>query len=206
METVKASDYYTPENIKIELIEMLKSIVDDFDKNKIQYWADGGTLLGAVRNGGIIPWDDDIDIGVFKEDGVVVKCVLRNQKGYDWCETYFGYKLFRKDGKPLYSRGRKLPYTYPALDIFLYNNDLSYTTTKAKTYFKKAFTMGNLFPLKKYKFEAFEINGANDAEDYLDRQYGDNWKTHGVIKYNHSTERFYKTPKIFELPQLKKKN
>ncbi|XP_022701581.1 fukutin-related protein-like isoform X2 [Varroa jacobsoni] len=38
----------------------------------VRYWLEGGSLLGAARNGDIIPWDYDVDIGIYEED--IVKC------------------------------------------------------------------------------------------------------------------------------------
>lgn len=56
------------ESLKKIQIEMLKSFIDVCDKLKLRYYVIGGTLLGAVRHEGFIPWDDDIDVGMPRQD------------------------------------------------------------------------------------------------------------------------------------------
>ena len=44
------------------LYKTIKDIHDIFTKNNIPYWVTGGTLMGALRHNGLIPWDDDGDL------------------------------------------------------------------------------------------------------------------------------------------------
>lgn len=62
---------YTEEMLsRLQQIEL--TILKDFDdlcqKNNLSYFLCGGSAIGAVRHGGFIPWDDDIDVGMSRND------------------------------------------------------------------------------------------------------------------------------------------
>ena len=53
---------------QLRMKEMLKVLDGICRKHDIPYWIASGTLLGCMRHGGFIPWDDDLDVEMLRSD------------------------------------------------------------------------------------------------------------------------------------------
>lgn len=54
--------------LQISELKMLEILCGIFERKGYKYFALGGTVLGAIRHKGFIPWDDDIDIGLYRDE------------------------------------------------------------------------------------------------------------------------------------------
>ena len=85
-------DHINPEGSSLRkhqkaMLEMLRYVSGICEKHNIPYFLSGGTLLGAVRHKGFIPWDDDLDIIFLKKDFKKLIGILSSSDKYD-LQTY----------------------------------------------------------------------------------------------------------------------
>lgn len=92
--------YFVSTNMKkiwLKQLKMLNVITTICDKYNIKYFAVCGTLIGAIRENGFIPWDDDIDIGMTRENAIKFMQVAKDEVPEDYCLVGLNFtkKLFR---------------------------------------------------------------------------------------------------------------
>ena len=88
------------EEIRTCQISMLNALADFCEKNSIRYFLDGGTLLGAVRHQGFIPWDDDIDIMIPHPDCIRLAEISGGRIGkYLICKPEYNGLFFAENWK-----------------------------------------------------------------------------------------------------------
>lgn len=85
-------------NYELELLELFKSVCSKYG---LTWWVSGGTLLGAVRHEGFIPWDDDIDVCMPRKDFDILQRVASEEFSgkYYFQSGYTEEKCFRLNVK-----------------------------------------------------------------------------------------------------------
>jgi len=179
----------TKKEIVQQIYQMLKDMDKLFLKHNINYWMSGGTLLGAIRHNGLIPWDDDADFEILDSDVEKFLSIDYEKYGYAISQTYFGYKIYPKNGQ----KNNKYNWKYPFLDIFLCtikDGRTNFISRRAQYLYKVCtFEEKKLFPLKRYKFGNIFLNGPNEIGDYFSKCYGNDWYTHYYKSYDHEKEK-----------------
>jgi len=104
------------------LTYLMKQIDDVCRENDIEYWMDYGTLLGAYRHEGFVPWDDDVDLGMLRADA---EKFIEVAAGDDRVQTWCTWKNIG-DGNGLHKvlrvrNGSDSEGVTPFIDIFFYD-------------------------------------------------------------------------------------
>lgn len=115
--------------VQLEIANEVKRICDKYN---IKYFMIAGTLLGAVRHKGFIPWDDDLDIGMLRNDyNRFIKLAAKDLKEIYYLETWYtssGYGLpyakIRKNKTKYIEKNAKDVKCHPGIfiDIFPFDN------------------------------------------------------------------------------------
>jgi lipopolysaccharide cholinephosphotransferase len=200
LENACATDLVLPRidaHISAQFYQMLKAVDAVLTKHAITYWLTQGSLLGAVRHQGIIPWDDDIDLAFYEKD---IAAIIRlrselKEQGYELLVNQDYMKIFPINGKAIVKEdGSEFEWKYPFIDLFpmrLYEDKISYASERLYAAFSKNdwFYEEDIASLEPAHFGTLEVPIPNHASDYLERVYGKEvWNT-AYMDYNHVEEK-----------------
>lgn len=184
---------------------LLETVDEIFAEKEIHYWITAGTLLGSVRHKGMIPWDDDLDIGIFEED-VEKLFSIQNELdtfGLELCKHTHGlYKIYPKKGKTIDNRmGGEYTWKYPFLDIFVYTREedkFLYQNTKFRQNWPCEYHLYSelSIPFEKGQLGPLKVPIPHESRKILTRFYGFDWEKVTYIKWNHQDEKKVKKVKV----------
>lgn len=114
------------QELKIIELDIMMAVHNFCEKNNLRYYLWGGTLLGAIRHNGFIPWDDDIDIAMFRADfEKFVHAFDSEYYGVSYCESdlrhpYWHAKVYHRQTKKTENIFRKKEFSLGVdIDVFV---------------------------------------------------------------------------------------
>ena len=192
--------------------EGLKAIASILSEEKIPFWVDCGTCIGTFRYGGIIPWDNDLDLSILVDDFENARNALKKLD-----PKKFVVQDWSGRGRPgtylrVYIKENHSHIDIYCNDIDPVNKTITYIIGQIDSHFmaeawKKRerrqaanIPFDVIFPLKKGTFDGIEVPVPNQAARFIAYKYGPNINPTRI--YSEETEKYEKdlTHPYWEIP------
>ena len=190
------------ENTRNELYKLLENTVKFLNKKRIDYWLDGGTLLGACRDGKMIDVDDDLDLAIPYDSYIKLKEIIKTLK-YDTLKKMYiskkydigftieprsQYSIIDDDLYKFHIKTHLLNNVELFCDLFLYTKigDKYVVNIKAFKY-RNNFKIKYMYPFKKIQFGEHKYNCVRNPYDFLNDSYWF-WKHLNLAHHSHLKE------------------
>lgn len=163
-------------NLKLgqkKMTQMFKQFDRICRKYGLKYWCTGGTLIGAMRHQGWVPWDGDIDLAMLEEDYLKLEKLIQGELPSDmWFQSSKTDKHYRskiakiRDLSSCYIESKSKWHNGLQLDIFVFkqvgNKIIGPGETHAISKDDGTYNYQEIFPLKELPFEDFRVYVTNN--------------------------------------------
>lgn len=186
LDYVLSANVWSEQDLKLARL-LLADVCALLYDNAIDFFISEGTLLGYVRHGQIMPWDDDIDMSISACDIPQLLDIINGHDNLKVIKRYWGknkveyYKIWYSDSKNI----EGYPYGFPFIDIWCFDRLEEYIIYN----FGSKFPIEAVYPTQKANFERTEVNIPKDSLKYLDMKYKD-WRERIVVyPWSHKLEK-----------------
>lgn len=176
------NDYNLPKEFINEIITLLRHFDEFCNKHDLIYWIDGGTMLGAIRDQGHIPYDNDADVGMFQNDFdkfILLKDELESEP-YNYVITKEEEGFMKILSRNIAIEESDGSIILPCLDVIVYKRFKEIViigNDELRRKYPQCYHMQNHFnPLVKVHYGDLALRCPNNPLPYLERQYPNWWE------------------------------